>query len=207
MTQFYVSLLQTAVTQSKPVYSRITAAVLEDSGWYVPTYDVTQPLLWGQGRGCAFPLASCAPGKDVRRRTSCQDRTLQSFGPPTISSDFVLDEAYFSLLLNNLPESEFMIGVPLREQFLQILFASLAMRTATSAPSAWQCEKVDTGLPSTTCFLSSSFYFFLSELFSLLPNRPCVTLTPRFLTKHFRASHLQCQERAVSRTRKTNQRS
>ncbi|GAQ85119.1 hypothetical protein KFL_002200055 [Klebsormidium nitens] len=57
--------LMTAVSQARPVYSKLTAATLEDSGWYVPTYDVTQPLLWGQGRGCAFPLAACAPGGAV----------------------------------------------------------------------------------------------------------------------------------------------
>ena len=47
------------VNTAKPVYSRITLALLEDSGWYYPDYSKAQHLSWGKGRGCAFATKSC----------------------------------------------------------------------------------------------------------------------------------------------------
>jgi len=42
-----------------PIYSRITLAMLEDSGWYIPDYSKAQDLSWGRGAGCAFATKSC----------------------------------------------------------------------------------------------------------------------------------------------------
>ena len=41
------------------VYSTLTLAALEDSGWYRANYSVAQPLLWGRDRGCAFATGEC----------------------------------------------------------------------------------------------------------------------------------------------------
>ncbi|EDW42760.1 GM23864 [Drosophila sechellia] len=45
-------------TQS-PVFSRITLALMEDSGWYRANYSMATPLTWGKGMGCAFAMRSC----------------------------------------------------------------------------------------------------------------------------------------------------
>ena len=41
------------------VLSRLSLALLEDSGWYIPHYDLAQPLTWGAGAGCDFASKSC----------------------------------------------------------------------------------------------------------------------------------------------------
>jgi leishmanolysin-like peptidase len=51
-----------------PVYSRITFALLEDSGWYTPNYDMAQPLKWGRSLGCDFAKKSCKDWIDLRKR-------------------------------------------------------------------------------------------------------------------------------------------
>lgn len=40
------------------VYSKFTFALLEDSGWYQPSYESVDEIDWGKGRGCEF-LESC----------------------------------------------------------------------------------------------------------------------------------------------------
>lgn len=45
-------------TQS-PVFSRITLALMEDSGWYKVNYSMASPLSWGRGLGCDFVMKSC----------------------------------------------------------------------------------------------------------------------------------------------------
>ncbi|XP_055381355.1 leishmanolysin-like peptidase [Condylostylus longicornis] len=45
-------------TQS-PVFSRITLALMEDSGWYRANYSMAQPLSWGYKLGCDFAMRSC----------------------------------------------------------------------------------------------------------------------------------------------------
>ncbi|XP_011181066.1 leishmanolysin-like peptidase isoform X1 [Zeugodacus cucurbitae] len=45
-------------TQS-PVFSRITLALMEDSGWYRANYSMAAPLSWGKGLGCNFVMRSC----------------------------------------------------------------------------------------------------------------------------------------------------
>lgn len=45
-------------TQS-PVFSRITLALMEDSGWYKANYSMASSLSWGKGLGCSFAMKSC----------------------------------------------------------------------------------------------------------------------------------------------------
>jgi leishmanolysin-like peptidase len=49
----------TGVFDFNPVFSRLTLAVLEDSGWYTVNYSAAEPLLWGRGRGCGFVDQGC----------------------------------------------------------------------------------------------------------------------------------------------------
>lgn len=34
------------------IYSNFTFALLEDSGWYLPTYKNVDPAEWGKNKGC-----------------------------------------------------------------------------------------------------------------------------------------------------------
>ena len=44
------------------LYSDITLALLEDSGWYTVNYDYTTPTVWGHGKGCDFVNSKCITG-------------------------------------------------------------------------------------------------------------------------------------------------
>jgi len=58
----------TGTHTQKPVYSRITFALMEDTGWYQPDYDLAQPLKWGKGLGCHFAKKSCKEWIDNKRQ-------------------------------------------------------------------------------------------------------------------------------------------
>ena len=49
----------TGVFDFNPTFSRLTLAVLEDSGWYSVDYAAASTLLWGRERGCQFVLGGC----------------------------------------------------------------------------------------------------------------------------------------------------
>ena len=49
----------TGIFDFNPVFSRLSLAVLEDSGWYSVDYERAQPLLWGRQRGCQFVRNGC----------------------------------------------------------------------------------------------------------------------------------------------------
>ena len=49
----------TGVFDFNPIFSRLTLAVLQDSGWYTVDYSAAQPLLWGKDRGCGFFKQGC----------------------------------------------------------------------------------------------------------------------------------------------------
>ncbi|KAL4618091.1 leishmanolysin-like peptidase [Arapaima gigas] len=45
-------------TQNR-VFSRITLAIMEDTGWYRANYSMAERLDWGRGMGCDFVMKSC----------------------------------------------------------------------------------------------------------------------------------------------------
>uniref|UniRef100_A0A8D0C7K3 Leishmanolysin-like peptidase n=1 Tax=Salvator merianae TaxID=96440 RepID=A0A8D0C7K3_SALMN len=45
-------------TQNR-VFSRITLALMEDTGWYKANYSMAEKLEWGRGKGCDFVMKSC----------------------------------------------------------------------------------------------------------------------------------------------------
>lgn len=49
----------TGTHTQNPVYSRLTLALMADSGWYKANYSVAEPLHWGNNLGCDFALKSC----------------------------------------------------------------------------------------------------------------------------------------------------
>ncbi|KAF6217234.1 hypothetical protein GE061_001588 [Apolygus lucorum] len=57
----------TGTHTQNPVYSRLTLALMEDTGWYSANYDMAQPLSWGKNLGCDFVLKSCKDWIDSKR--------------------------------------------------------------------------------------------------------------------------------------------
>ncbi|VDM52059.1 unnamed protein product [Angiostrongylus costaricensis] len=49
----------TGTHTQNPVYSRVTLALLEDSGWYKSNYEKAEELHWGRKLGCDFVKKSC----------------------------------------------------------------------------------------------------------------------------------------------------
>lgn len=42
-----------------PIISRLTLALMEDTGWYKPNYSMAATMSWGKGLGCDFSMKSC----------------------------------------------------------------------------------------------------------------------------------------------------
>ncbi|XP_072903651.1 leishmanolysin-like peptidase isoform X2 [Hemitrygon akajei] len=54
-------------TQNR-VFSRLTLAALEDTGWYKANYSMAEKLEWGEGLGCDFVMNSCKFWIDQQRK-------------------------------------------------------------------------------------------------------------------------------------------
>lgn len=48
-----------SVIPTDAAYSVFTFALLEDSGWYTPTYTNLDSVSWGADRGCGFIDGAC----------------------------------------------------------------------------------------------------------------------------------------------------
>lgn len=57
----------TGTHTQNPVYSRLTLALMEDTGWYKANYSMAQDLSWGKNLGCDFVMKSCKQWMDVKR--------------------------------------------------------------------------------------------------------------------------------------------
>ena len=66
----------TGTHTQNPIYSRITMALMEDTGWYLPNYEMADNLKWGKGLGCDFARKSCLEWMDVRQR---QGKSIHPF--------------------------------------------------------------------------------------------------------------------------------
>lgn len=66
----------TGTHTQNPVYSRITLALMEDTGWYKVNYSLAQPLEWGRNLGCDFAMKSCKEWMDTKRR---QGKSIHPF--------------------------------------------------------------------------------------------------------------------------------
>lgn len=49
------------------IFSRITFAFLEDTGWYYVNYSYAEDLVWGKNLGCDFVMKSCKQWIDDRQ--------------------------------------------------------------------------------------------------------------------------------------------
>ncbi|KDO22768.1 hypothetical protein SPRG_12195 [Saprolegnia parasitica CBS 223.65] len=50
----------TATASATPVFSALTLALFEDSGWYTANYSMAEALAWGYLEGCTFATAKCS---------------------------------------------------------------------------------------------------------------------------------------------------
>lgn len=57
----------TGTHTQNPVYSRLTLALMEDTGWYKANYSMAQDLFWGKNLGCDFVMKSCKHWMDTKR--------------------------------------------------------------------------------------------------------------------------------------------
>lgn len=60
----------TGTYTQNPVISRITLALMEDTGWYSVNYLFAEHLAWGKGLGCDFVKRSCLDWIDTQKRRS-----------------------------------------------------------------------------------------------------------------------------------------
>ncbi|XP_034244077.1 leishmanolysin-like peptidase [Thrips palmi] len=58
----------TGTHTQNPVYSRLTLALMEDTGWYRANYSMAQPLMWGKRLGCDFAMKSCKEWMDLKHK-------------------------------------------------------------------------------------------------------------------------------------------
>ena len=58
----------TGTYTQNPVFSRITFALMEDTGWYKANYSLADELDWGKGLGCLFTKSSCKTWMETHLR-------------------------------------------------------------------------------------------------------------------------------------------
>ena len=49
----------TGSSSNNPIFSGLTLALLEDSGWYAVNHSAASPLVWGRAQGCNFVNKPC----------------------------------------------------------------------------------------------------------------------------------------------------
>ncbi|GJQ82822.1 hypothetical protein Trydic_g13524 [Trypoxylus dichotomus] len=49
----------TGTHTQNPVISNVTLALMEDTGWYRPNYNMAEAMTWGKNLGCDFVMKSC----------------------------------------------------------------------------------------------------------------------------------------------------
>ncbi|XP_012548294.1 leishmanolysin-like peptidase isoform X1 [Bombyx mori] len=112
------------------VFSRITLAMMEDTGWYRADYSHATPLDWGKGLGCKFAMSSCKQWMNLQRlrrrnpapfcerikgnplRTECSPRRSAVVLCNLVRHDNLLPRAYqhFDILPNVPPGQEAYYG-------------------------------------------------------------------------------------------------
>ena len=58
----------TGTYTQQPLVSRITLALMEDTGWFSVDYSQAEPLLWGKDLGCEFVENSCNEWMETKQK-------------------------------------------------------------------------------------------------------------------------------------------
>ena len=56
----------TSTVSSHMLISKITLALFEDSGWYMPDYSQAEDMWWGKNRGCDLQFTDLCPMGDLQ---------------------------------------------------------------------------------------------------------------------------------------------
>lgn len=56
---FYTELMGPLLSDEINIFSALTVALMEDSGWYKPNYNLAKNSIFGLGAGCAFVTGDC----------------------------------------------------------------------------------------------------------------------------------------------------
>ena len=60
----------TGIFTNNPVFSRVTLALMEDTGWYRANYEMAENLDWGRNSGCIFAQNSCKAWMDYQMKNN-----------------------------------------------------------------------------------------------------------------------------------------
>uniref|UniRef100_T1JG38 Leishmanolysin-like peptidase n=1 Tax=Strigamia maritima TaxID=126957 RepID=T1JG38_STRMM len=60
----------TGIHTQNPVYSHLTLALLEDTGWYSADFSKAENLTWGQSLGCDFATKSCLNWMEIQTQNN-----------------------------------------------------------------------------------------------------------------------------------------
>ena len=99
-------LMNPQIVESNVVYSDITLAVFEDSGWYEPDYSYSSPINFGYKKGCNFHKSKCIVDEKAKFSEFCTDTSatlcsssyMEKGTCEIYDNDYELEEAfqYFS---------------------------------------------------------------------------------------------------------------
>lgn len=53
------------------VFSDVTMALFEDSGWYKVNYEYTTSMIWGKDQGCDFIEELCVEDSNIKFKEFC----------------------------------------------------------------------------------------------------------------------------------------
>jgi leishmanolysin-like peptidase len=88
------------------VFSRITFAFLEDTGWYVANYSNAEDLSWGKNLGCDFVKKSCKDWIENRLKKHASIRPfcniIPNLGDSLSHSKYECNEKRDAVLLCNM---------------------------------------------------------------------------------------------------------
>ncbi|CAF1091970.1 unnamed protein product, partial [Brachionus calyciflorus] len=86
------------------IFSRITFAFLEDTGWYLVNYSMAEEYTWGANLGCDFVKKSCKSWIDDRRSKHLSIRPYCDYSPgnENINSKYECNDKRDAVLLCNL---------------------------------------------------------------------------------------------------------
>ena len=82
----------TGTHTQNPIYSRITMALMEDTGWYLPNYNMADDFKWGRKLGCDFALRSCLEWMETRQK---KGQSFLGFFFDILFRDFIILFIYF----------------------------------------------------------------------------------------------------------------
>ncbi|RNA21167.1 leishmanolysin-like peptidase [Brachionus plicatilis] len=88
------------------VFSKITFAFLEDTGWYIANYSMAEELRWGSNLGCDFVKKSCKSWMDSRREKNLSIQPFCDYIPANenVNTKYECNEQRDAVLLCNMVE-------------------------------------------------------------------------------------------------------